>query len=114
MTQIADAHGQRLEAAARSVNTKFRAFDEGLAPDEREVLGLALRQIAAGTIESAGDATGHMLSGSSPALPGLAELRGLLGSVLGIGSPGPRVLTETPPASPPFPPIPVQGPRTLA
>ena len=61
MTQTTDEQEQRLEAAARSVGAKLQAFHDRLSPDERLVLGAALRPSGAGADEPADDTAGHIV-----------------------------------------------------
>jgi hypothetical protein len=47
MTESAEEHKERLEAAAKSVAAKLQSFQDGLTADEHLMLGLAINAVAA-------------------------------------------------------------------
>jgi hypothetical protein len=58
MTQTTNDQ-QRMEAAVTGVTAKWERFSDGLTPDERTVLSLALREVQAGSNPPAEDVAGH-------------------------------------------------------
>jgi hypothetical protein len=70
------AEQRRMEATAHSASEKLRAFHESLTPEEQEVVGLALQQIAAGATEGTDDTAGH-LPLVQPPLVGVAAVQQL-------------------------------------